>query len=113
VSETVQYAEKNLTECQISALKELVFARFTAEKQAMEIAYRELQRRLDVLNHAHEEAKQKEIDFYTRKEHDGWYKDFTSWRDTVNAYMNNLTGKIAVMVGAVSIILFLLQHYWK
>jgi hypothetical protein len=76
VSGAVQYADKNLTEHQIGALKELVFARFDAEKEAMQIAYRELQRRLDVLNHAHDEAKRKEIDFYTRKEHDTWYKDF-------------------------------------
>jgi hypothetical protein len=105
--------ERRLTDKELSAMKELVFARFNAEKEAANLAYVELQRRLDVLNHAHEEAKQKESDFLPRLYFEQFFKDFGTWRDQVNNFQANLIGKISIGVGLIGIVLFLLAHYWK
>jgi hypothetical protein len=82
-------------------------------KTAGDLAYVELQRRLDMLNHAHEEAKQKENHFLPRENFEQFFKDFGVWRDQVNGFQSNLIGKISISVGLVGIILFLLSHYWK
>jgi hypothetical protein len=53
--------ERKLTDTQREALKELIFSKFTAHSDAQVLAYTELQRRLEVLNHAHQEqVKDKE-----------------------------------------------------
>jgi hypothetical protein len=41
--------------------------RFEAQEKALDRAFAESQRRLDVLNHAHEQARQKEVDFIGRE----------------------------------------------
>jgi|HubBroStandDraft_3_1064219.scaffolds.fasta_scaffold223086_2 hypothetical protein len=105
--------ERALTDKEFSFLKELIFARFNSEKEAANLAYVELQRRLDMLNHAHEEAKQKEGHFLPRENFEQFFKDFGTWRDQVNDFQSNLIGKISLGVGAMGIILFLLAHYWR
>ena len=45
-----------MSEWTLETLKELMEQRFEAERRALEIQSTELARRLDILNHAHEEA---------------------------------------------------------
>jgi hypothetical protein len=106
--------ENRLTTVELAGLKELIFARFSAEKQAAQLAYTELQRRLDVLNHNHEEMNKRNAYFLPREVYDQ-FKDqtFGPWRDTVNAFQNNLIGKISFGVGAVGVVVVLISHFWK
>ena len=117
--ETVHFVDREteksstLTDTKIAALKELILARFDAEKEAGRLAYVELQRRLDVLNHNHEEMNKRNAFFLPRENFEQFFADFGKWRDTVNAFQSNLIGKISIGVGLVGVILFLLSHYWK
>lgn len=119
--ETVHFVDRELeksstlTDSKIASLKELILARFDAEKEAGRLAYVELQRRLDMLNHAHEEAKQKEFHFFPRENFEQFFKDFGAWRDSVNATLSNQAGRMAAYaIGIVVIfgILNLVSHFW-
>src|SRR5271156_516726 len=99
--------ERVLTQEKLERLREVLEDRFHMLDKAQNIAYVELQRRLDTLNHAHEEAKHKESHFMPRENFEQFFKDFGVWRDTVDKFQSNLNGRIAVLVGAVGIILFL------
>jgi hypothetical protein len=94
-------------------LREVMDLNIRYLRVASDLAYVELQRRLDMLNHAHEEAKQKENHYLPRENFEQFFKDFGVWRDQVNGFQSNLIGKISISVGLVGIILFLLSHYWK
>lgn len=115
----VEYVDRELehrrkfVDTQYQALREILSLNLTYMKQANELAYIELQRRLDVLNHAHQEAKLKEQAFLPRENFDQFFKDFGKWRDEVNGFQSNLIGKISVSVGLVGVVLFLLSHFWK
>jgi len=54
----------------IETLKELHEQRFASTDRAIVLAATELARRLDVLNHAHEQAREKERDFIRREAFD-------------------------------------------
>ena len=54
----------------IETLKELHEQRFAAMDKAIVLAAEELARRLEVLNHAHEQAREKERDFIRREAFD-------------------------------------------
>ncbi len=54
----------------IETLKELNDQRFSAVEKAIVLAASELARRLDVLNHAHERAREKEREFIRREAFD-------------------------------------------
>ncbi len=51
----------------IETLKELHEQRFASVDKAIVLAYEEMQRRLDILNHSHELAREKERDFINRE----------------------------------------------
>ena len=96
-------------------LREVIMEKFKAIEEAQELAYRELQRRLDMLNHAHEEAKQKENHYLPRENFEQFFKDFGTWRDTVNGTLSNQAGRMAAYaIGIVIIfgILNLVSHFW-
>ncbi len=105
--------ERRLTKSEMDALKELVFERFRSNHEDTEKAFVELQRRLSELNHAHDNMVQDREKFLPREVHDQFYKEFSDWRGVMNTFRDNLTGKIAVLVGSVGIVLFLVLHYWR
>jgi hypothetical protein len=96
-----------------AALKELIFARFNSEKEAANLAYMELQRRLDVLNHSHEQMVQEKAHFLPRENFEQFFRDFGPWRDAVNGFQSNLTGRIAGIAAVVGLVLLLVLHFWK
>jgi hypothetical protein len=119
--ETVHFVDREteksstLTDTKIAALKELILARFDAEKEAGRLAYVELQRRLDVLNHNHEEMNKRNSFFLPRENFEQFFKDFGTWRDSVNATLSNQAGRMAAYaIGIVIIfgILNLVSHFW-
>jgi hypothetical protein len=61
----------------IETLKELHEQRFTSTDKAILLAAGELARRLDVLNHAHEQAREKERDFIRREAFDTFVQRVT------------------------------------
>jgi hypothetical protein len=54
----------------IETLKELHEQRFAAVEKAIILAAEEMSRRLDISNHAHEQAREKERDFIGREAFD-------------------------------------------
>ena len=119
--ETVHFVDREteksstLTDTKIAALKELILARFDAEKEAGRLAYVELQRRLDVLNHNHEEMSKRNAFYLPRENFEQFFHDFGSWRDQVNATLSNQAGRMAAYaIGIVIIfgILNLVSHFW-
>ena len=105
--------ERRLSDAQFAALKELIFARFNSEKEATQLAYHELQRRLEVLNHNHEEMEKRNAFFLPRENFEQFFRDFGNWRDGVNNFQSNLTGRIAVIAALTVVAIGLLFHYWR
>jgi len=101
------------------SLKEHVFAMLTAERdmttqrlallnlrfdlvdKALQLDHIEMLRRLDLLNHAHEDARQKEASFVGREVYESQTKDHNKWRDEVNSALSNRQGKSSVTSGLV------------
>jgi len=105
-----------VTEIELAALKELIFARFNSEKEAANLAYLELQRRLDVLNHNHEEMNKRNAFFMPREYFDQFFRDFGAWRDQVNGTLSNQAGRMAAYAIVIVIVFGLLGvvlHFWK
>lgn len=97
-------------------LREVIMEKFKAIEEAQELAYRELQRRLDMLNHAHEEAKQKENHYLPRENFEQFFKDFGTWRDTVNGTLSNQVGSARTWIFVAGGIVALIQialHFWR
>ena len=56
-------------------------------------------RRLDLLNHAHEDARQKEASFVGREVYESQVKDNNKWRDEVNSALSTRQGRSSVTSG--------------
>ncbi len=56
-------------------------------------------RRLDLLNRAHEDARQKEASFVGREVYESQVKDSNKWRDEVDSALSNRQGKASVSSG--------------
>jgi VIT1/CCC1 family predicted Fe2+/Mn2+ transporter len=75
-------------------------------------------RRLDLLNHAHEDARRKGASFVGREMYESQVKDSNKWRDEVNSALSNRQGKASVtsglagaLGGAALIVLFAIIMY--
>lgn len=83
--------------------------RFNAQEQANRLVARELERRLDVLNHAHEQARQKEADFISREVFDNHVErnlnDHNNQRSDVAASAKVLADKVEASAGALAVAL--------
>lgn len=73
--------------------------RFELNQRALELDHIETLRRLDLLNHVHEDARMKEASFVGREVYDSQLKDHNKWRDEVNAALSNRQGKASVTTG--------------
>ncbi|MGA8491657.1 MAG: hypothetical protein WB711_14620 [Terriglobales bacterium] len=73
--------------------------RFKLNQRALELDHIEMLRRLDLWNHAHEDARLKEASFVGREVYESQIKDHNKWRDEVNAAMSNRQGKASVTSG--------------
>jgi hypothetical protein len=79
--------------------KTFVDLRFELAERALELDHVEMLRRLDLLNHAHEDARLKEASFVGREVYESQIKDHNKWRDEVNASLSNRQGKASVTSG--------------
>jgi len=77
----------------------LVDLRFELAERALQLDHVEMLRRLDLLNHAHEDARQKEASFVGREVYESQIKDHNKWRDEVNSALSNRQGKTSVTSG--------------
>src|SRR5271170_3773186 len=75
--------------------------RFDLAEKALQLDHIEMLRRLDLLNHAHEDARQKESSFVGREVYESQIKDHNKWRDEVNSALSNRQGKASVTSGLV------------
>ena len=73
--------------------------RFELAQRALELDHTEMLRRLDLLNHAHEEARQKEASFVGREVYESQAKEHNKWRDEVNATLSARQGRSSVTSG--------------
>lgn len=76
-----------------------VALRFELAQRAVELDHIEMLRRLDLLNHAHEEARQKEATFVGREVYESQAKEHAKWRDEVNATLSARQGRSSVTSG--------------
>jgi hypothetical protein len=79
--------------------KVFVDLRFELAERALQLDHVEMLRRLDLLNHAHEDARQKEASFVGREVYESQVKDHNKWRDEVNSALSNRQGKSSVTSG--------------
>jgi hypothetical protein len=77
----------------------MVNLRFELAQRAIELDHIETLRRLDLLNHAHEEARQKEASFVGREVYESQAKEHNKWRDEVNATLSSRQGRSSVTSG--------------
>jgi hypothetical protein len=73
--------------------------RFELAERALQLDHVEMLRRLDLLNHAQEDARQKEASFVGREVYESQVKDSNKWRDEVNSTLSNRQGKASVTSG--------------
>lgn len=83
------------------AAREKVFValRFELAEKALQLDHVEMLRRLDLLNHAHEDARQKEASFVGREVYESQVRDNNKWRDEVNSALSTRQGRSSVTSG--------------
>jgi hypothetical protein len=79
--------------------KTFVDLRFELAERALQLDHIEMLRRLDLLNHAHEDARQKEASFVGREVYESQVKDHNKWHDEVNSALSNRQGRSSVTSG--------------
>lgn len=79
--------------------KVFVNLRFELAERALQLDHVEMLRRLDLLNRAHEDARQKEASFVGREVYESQVKDSNKWRDEVDSALSNRQGKASVSSG--------------
>src|SRR5580704_544940 len=79
--------------------KVFIDLRFELAERALELDHVEMLRRLDLLNHAHEDARQKEASFVGREVYETQTKENNKWRDDVNASLSTRQGRSSVTSG--------------
>jgi hypothetical protein len=73
--------------------------RFDLAEKALQLDHIETLRRLDLLNKAHEDARQKEASFVGREVYESQTKEHNKWRDEVNAALSTRQGRSSVTSG--------------
>lgn len=79
--------------------KTFINLRFELAERALELDHIEMLRRLDLLNHAHEDARQKEASFVGREVYESQVKENNKWRDEVNSALSTRQGRLSVTSG--------------
>src|ERR1700690_169936 len=79
--------------------KIFVDLRFELAERALQLDHLETLRRPELLNHAHEQARQKEASFVGREVYESQTKDHNKWRDEVNSALSTRQGRSSVTSG--------------
>ena len=85
--------EQNISGWTVDTLKELHEQRFQAMDTALELKAEELSRRLEILNHAHEQAREIQSTYVPREVFEGFVQAFTEYKDTTNRALILREGK--------------------
>jgi len=83
----------------IEQQRAFVELRFALAERALELDHIEVLRRLDLWNHAHEQARQKEATFVGREVYESQEKEHNKWRDEVNSALSARQGRSSVTSG--------------
>jgi hypothetical protein len=70
--------------------REILDTREHSLNKALELASQETKRRLDELNHAHEQARMNWAQSLPREMFDQWREEQSKWRESVNAILGNV-----------------------
>jgi hypothetical protein len=81
--------------------KLFVDLRFKLAEKALQLDHVEMLRRLDLLNHAHEDAREKEASFVGREVYESQAREHNKWRDEVNSALSARQGRSSVTSGVV------------
>jgi len=79
----------------VDTLKVLHEQRFEAMDEALRLKSEELSRRLDILNHAHEQAREVQSTYVPREVFEGFVQAFTEYKDTTNRALILREGRTA------------------
>lgn len=88
----VEVSLREYVERRFYDLEKQLDVRFDAQRHALEIQTKELERRLGILNHAHAQAVQNFNTFLPRETHSVEMNDWRKWRDTIDAWRNKTIG---------------------
>jgi hypothetical protein len=77
--------------------RELIETRSNALDKALELAAKETERRLEELNHAHENATANWLRSLPREVFEGTVSEWSKWRDTVNVHVTTMAGMPSVL----------------
>jgi hypothetical protein len=108
---TVEFVDRT-----IAAEREVLRAELAARDKAMDIQTKELSRRLDELNHAHQRAQQDKQEFLNKTTYEAFLAIFTPWQSKVSDFMANSQGRTAAYVSIVVVIGILINialRFWK
>jgi len=100
---------------EIDALKELVLEKFHAAAEALTKQAAEYERRLSALNHEAAQLKDMQATYMPRELYNSEMKGIREELKELNAFKNNLIGKLVIVPVLVSIgigILFFLINYF-
>lgn len=105
---TVEFVDRTVA-AEVKRIEDVFKAELNSRDKAMEIQTKELSRRLDELNHAHQRAQQDKQEFLAKNTYEAFLKGFEVWSREVNAFMSNQQGRTAAYVVMVGIAFALLQ----
>jgi hypothetical protein len=88
---------------EIDAAMSRCFERFEAILEADRLQRTEMLRRLDVLNHAHEDMVRDRTQFLRIDTHDRFYAEFSKWKDETNNAISNIQGRAQATVMVIGI----------
>jgi len=103
--------ETETPEIRIARLEE----RLKARDEALGLQAAEYERRLALLNHAHEAAQQRDSLFVSTERYDAHESDLAKWRNSIDVEIGAMKGKIAGYSGALAFVFCIAQiliHFW-
>lgn len=92
------------TEWTIPTLKALLEQRMDASDKALELQAQEYERRLDILNHDHENTKQVQLTYVSIAVYDAEKREWDNRVRNLEKFQNNLTGRLFI-IGAIVMLL--------
>ena len=87
--------------------RSLVAQRFEMLEKALTLQAAEYERRLIVLNHAHEAAVKEQARVLPRELFDQFKDDYADWRDSVNTSLTTIATRSAIWTAIVGVLVIL------
>ena len=98
-------------------LREFIEQRMDSMDAALSLRTGEVERRLSELNHVHQRAVEDRSQFLPREVFEQYLREVQSWRDSVNADLNQARGRATMLAAvislAVGVVVFILNRVWR